>query len=725
MTSTALKYLGAANSYLKSLGSTTYNMASSDDFTIEWWQKFTTNAPNPYIFDLKDITNNNKFSFYFTYTFTGSPAASPDISLNLAINGNVNVIAENYLTNIKNKWLHFAVCRSSNVLRVFMNGNQIGSDISDSTAITIKQPPPFIGQGNSIFIGVNTDLYNQHAFGGLMYNFIWIKGNALYTTNFTPSNNKSSSSPPTGTLFFLSNMTDITTYNFTNPNYYVQNDTVTLSELATTQSPTITFSSIPNKTYGTDTTFSLSSYITSNSSGSYTYSSSDTNIATIDNNGLVTILNAAPNGITITINQAANGNYSAGSATSTLTINKGTPTITFNLPSLTYGDSPINLTTYITSNSNGTLSFSSSDSNVASINANTLTINASGNFTITASQTATGNYSTTTTTSATINVNTPSPTITFNLPSLTYGDSPINLTTYITSNSNGTLSFSSSDSNVASINGNTLTINASGNFTITATQTASGNYSSRTTTSGTINVNSILPTITFNLPSLTYGDSPINLTTYITSNSNGTLSFSSSDSNVASINGNTLTINASGNFTITATQTASGNYSTRTTTSATINVNTPSPTTTFNLPSSLIFGSLSLDLSTLVSTNSNASITYSSSNNNIVEINGNMLILKSVGNVVITLNQSSSSTYSSFNTTKNFQVVQATFSNPLNIVNGNHLVYAVDVLNIPFINLDTYSNKLIRNNILNTNKLFTNNNNVKLFSVNLKNIIMY
>ncbi len=77
--------------------------------------------------------------------------------------------------------------------------------------------------------------------------------------------------------------------------------------------PTITFANI-SKTFG-ESAFALSP--SSDSSGAFTFASSDTSVASISGS-TVTILK---NGVsTITATQAANGNYSSGTATATLTV---------------------------------------------------------------------------------------------------------------------------------------------------------------------------------------------------------------------------------------------------------------------------------------------------------------------------------------------------------------------------------------------------------------------
>ena len=152
-----------------------------------------------------------------------------------------------------------------------------------------------------------------------------------------------------------------------------------------------------------------------------------------------------------------------------------------------------------------------------------------------------------------------------------YGAAPFVLTPP-SSNSNGTWSYSSSNTNVITINNNIATIVGVGNATITATQAPFGNYTYATATSNTV-VNTVAPTIgVFNVPSETAGSGSFILN-QPSSNSAGAWSYSSSDTNIMTINGNVATPISAGNVTIIAIQAANGNY-TGGVTSANATVNT-------------------------------------------------------------------------------------------------------------------------------------------------------
>jgi hypothetical protein len=108
---------------------------------------------------------------------------------------------------------------------------------------------------------------------------------------------------------------------------------------------------------------------------------------------------------TITVNQDADENYNAASSVQqTLTVAKGTQTINFGaLPSKTYGDIPFNLSA--TASSGLGVTYSSSQSNVASISGSTVSILKAGSTTITASQSGNDNYNAATSVSQTQTIN--------------------------------------------------------------------------------------------------------------------------------------------------------------------------------------------------------------------------------------------------------------------------------------------------------------------------------
>ncbi len=120
------------------------------------------------------------------------------------------------------------------------------------------------------------------------------------------------------------------------------------------------------------------------------YTSNNTAVATVSNSGVVTITGAGT--ATITVSQAGNNNYNpATSLIHTITVQKANQTITFNpLSNKLATDLPFTLNG--TTSSGLALTYSSSDSTIASISGNTVTILSSGTVTITASQLGNSNY---------------------------------------------------------------------------------------------------------------------------------------------------------------------------------------------------------------------------------------------------------------------------------------------------------------------------------------------
>ena len=137
------------------------------DFTIEWFQyQLTGSGTNQRIFSIGS---------YATQSIAVSQEGSDTSKTFYAWISSAN----NILTglNLTNTWIHFAVCRSSNIVRVFRNGTQIGTNISNSTN--------FSDSSNVLRIGNESTTSAGAAFNGYITNFHWVKGTALYTANFT------------------------------------------------------------------------------------------------------------------------------------------------------------------------------------------------------------------------------------------------------------------------------------------------------------------------------------------------------------------------------------------------------------------------------------------------------------------------------------------------------------------------------------------------------------
>ena len=119
-----------------------------------------------------------------------------------------------------NQWVHFAVTRSGTSLRAFRNGTQFGTTLSDST--------DFNNTTNIFTIGNESIRSAGASFQGRITNFRWIKGTAVYTSNFTPPTSPLTAIPNTNLLLLASSTGAVSTDSSATPKT-VTNSSVTWS----------------------------------------------------------------------------------------------------------------------------------------------------------------------------------------------------------------------------------------------------------------------------------------------------------------------------------------------------------------------------------------------------------------------------------------------------------------------------------------------------------------
>ena len=401
-----------------------------------------------------------------------------------------------------------------------------------------------------------------------------------------------------------------------------------------------TFAAI-TKAYG-DADFTINAP-TTNSTGSFSYTSSDTNVATVSGN-TVTIVGVGTATITATL--SSDSNYQSGSISTTITVNKAVPTIgSFATITKTFGDANFNIITPV-SNASGVFSYVSSDTNVITINGNLITIVGAGTATITANQVTDANYLAGSITT-TITVNKATTTLsTLSAITKTYGDAAFNLSVP-TSAATGAVTFASSNTNVAIISGTTVTIVGAGTTTITATQATDANYLAATTI-GVLTVNKNTPILgAMTAINKVFGDANFSLTPP-TSAATGNFSYTSSDLNVATINGNTVTVVGAGTATITTTQATDTNYLSA---STTVNLTVSKAPIAFGTAAVVTknYGDANFIL-TPPQTNSTGTFTYTSNNPSVATINGNVVTVVGVGTATITAAQATDANHLSGST---------------------------------------------------------------------------
>jgi hypothetical protein len=153
------------------------------DYTIQWWQYQTDSNSYPRIFQIGNYStqklgvtiegSGSNYTFYFW-----APSALSSFSLTTS--------------QYKNQWVHFAITRTSNIIRIFMNGVMKYS-ASNYQNIT--------GFSENLSIAQEANPTASSGFGGYIYGFE-ISNVSKYTsdTTFTPSPNLP---PVTGNTILL------------------------------------------------------------------------------------------------------------------------------------------------------------------------------------------------------------------------------------------------------------------------------------------------------------------------------------------------------------------------------------------------------------------------------------------------------------------------------------------------------------------------------------------
>lgn len=333
-------------------------------------------------------------------------------------------------------------------------------------------------------------------------------------------------------------------------------------------------------------------------------------------------------------------------------------TITFDaLPTKTFEDVPFALTA--TASSNLTVTYSSSNTSVATISDNVVTIVGVGSTTITASQAGNSNYNTATAAQVLV-VNKATQTITFNaLPNKVPTDVPFAL--FATASSGLVVSYTSSDPTVATISGNTVTIVGVGTTTITASQVGNTNYNPATDVAQVQVVDKLAQTITFDaLAGKAFGDVPFALSA--TASSGLTVSYVSSNTAVATVSGNMVTILGVGSTVITASQAGSSNYLSATEVAQTLIITKANQTLTFPTIADKVFGESPFALNATSSAGLvvNYSITTMPATG-VATLSGNTIAIVGLGSVSVTASQAGNTNYNpATEVVRTFQILYPT-----------------------------------------------------------------
>jgi len=191
---------GSISTYLTTSDNSAFAFGTND-FTVEYLIYSLSFSTAGTVFDTRlTSSSTNGYADYFNTNGTFA----------LFINNTTIFTSPNSVPI--NAWTHIAVTRSGTSLKVFINGVQSGSTITNSTNMT----------DTKCLVGININLAN--AFNGYISNLRVVKGTALYTADFTP---------PTAPLTPVANTSLLLTASPQNPYLDSSNNNFTITRNGT------------------------------------------------------------------------------------------------------------------------------------------------------------------------------------------------------------------------------------------------------------------------------------------------------------------------------------------------------------------------------------------------------------------------------------------------------------------------------------------------------------
>jgi len=142
------------------------------DFTIEMWFWYTgTIARYPIILG-NGISGSGIYSGWAVYT-------DGNVLKLDRYTGSQTTVTFGSFTAAAGTWHHLAIARSGTTIRGFINGTQVGSDITNSVSYDAHNTDP-------LNIGYGVDGAGTHQWNGYISDIRLVKGTAVYTSDFTP-----------------------------------------------------------------------------------------------------------------------------------------------------------------------------------------------------------------------------------------------------------------------------------------------------------------------------------------------------------------------------------------------------------------------------------------------------------------------------------------------------------------------------------------------------------
>ena len=226
------------------------------------------------------------------------------------------------------------------------------------------------------------------------------------------------------------------------------------------------------------------------------------------------------------------------------------------------------------------------------------------------------------------------------MASKTFGDS--NFTLGATATSGLSVTYTSSNTAVATISGSAVTILGAGTSIITANQAGNGSFNPASPVQQTLTVSKANQTITFNtLSAKTFGDAAFALNG--SSSASLTITYTSSNTSVATVSGNTVTIVGAGSTTITATQGGNANFNAASSVGRTLTVNKADQSITFGSIAAKSVSDPPFALNATAS--SGLSVSYTSSNAAVATVSGSTVTIVGTGSTIITASQTGNANF--------------------------------------------------------------------------------
>ncbi len=397
----------------------------------------------------------------------------------------------------------------------------------------------------------------------------------------------------------------------------------------------ITFNSIPEQAID-NPVYTLTA---SASSGlNITYSIDNTDVATI-NNGVVQIHKTGT--ANITAKQSGNALYQpAGEVTQKLIVKNSSQTVTFApLPSKTFGDPDFTISA--TASSGLQPSFFSDNTNIAVVTNNVVKITGAGTVNIYATQSGNDYYAAATPTPQILTIGKASQNISFQpIQDKVFGELPF--IPLATASSGLNIEYSSNSPDVAIVIDGKIYITGVGTAQITAIQGGNKNYLPATTVTRTLTVTKSNQTITFNtLPVKKYGQADFSANAV--SSSGLPVTYTSSNSAVATIVNNRIHIVSPGATIITASQAGNENYTPAASKTQVLTIEKASQTIEFAQLPEIRFGAS--DIQPEATATSGLPVTFSSSNVNVIKLVNGFIQVVGTGSASLIASQNGNQYY--------------------------------------------------------------------------------